>query len=383
MAKRDYYEVLGTERGADAEEIKKAYRKLAIKFHPDKNPGDKQAEENFKEIGEAYEVLSDPQKRAAYDQYGHDAFDARKRGFGGGGGGFHDPFDIFREVFGGGGGGSIFDDLFGFGSSMDGGTNRGADLRYDLEIDFLEAALGCEKDVKISKLDECDRCRGSGAESGSGRKTCSTCAGRGQIVSARGIFRIAQTCPRCEGSGTIIEKPCKSCGGSGRREKTSTVKIRVPAGVDTGIRLRSVGNGEGGIQGGPPGDLFVVIHVREHDLFRREGDDLICEMPISIVQATLGAELEVPTLNGKANIKVPAGTQPGTIFRLRGKGVKNIRGFGTGDLLVRINVEVPTRLNHEQKERLKEFADVCDVKTMPLTRGFVEKARSFLTKLGF
>jgi len=244
MAKRDYYEVLGVSKGASPEEIKKAYRKLAVKYHPDKNPGDHEAESRFKELGEAYEALNDPQKRSAYDQYGHAAFDARSRAGGGfrGGGGFHDPFDIFREVFGGGG--SIFDDLFGGGErSTPGGPQRGADLRYDLEISFEEAALGCEKEVRLSKLDTCETCDGSGARPGSGTRTCQTCQGRGQVVSSRGIFSIAQTCPRCDGAGRIVEHPCKGCGGVGRREKLTKKTIRIPAGVDTGARLRSAGDG--------------------------------------------------------------------------------------------------------------------------------------------
>jgi molecular chaperone DnaJ len=384
MAKRDYYEVLGIQKGATAEELKKAYRKMAVKFHPDKNPGDKTAEDKFKEVSEAYEALSDPQKRAAYDQYGHAAFDARSRaGARGGAGGFHDPFDIFREVFsgGGGGGGSIFEDLFGGGgggASRDPNrAQRGADLRYDLEIDFIEAVQGCEKEITLSKLDSCESCRGSGSESGSGTKTCSTCGGRGQVVSSRGIFSIAQTCPRCEGAGQIIEKPCRKCSGAGRVERRSKIKLRIPAGVDTGARLRSSGNGESGQRGGQSGDLYVVLHVRPHDIFRRDGDDLICELPISFVQSALGSEIEVPTLEGRAKISVPPGTQSGTIFRLKGRGVKSVQGYGSGDLHVRVTVEVPTRLNAEQKEKLQEFAQLCDEKVNPITQGFFEKAKSF------
>src|SRR6266568_8260798 len=311
MAKRDYYEVLAVERGAGDEEIKKAYRKLAVKYHPDKNPGDKTAEEQFKELGEAYEVLCDPQKRAAYDAYGHAAFDRRAGGFARGG--FHDPFDVFREVFGGG---SIFEDLFGGGRSDPTQPQRGEDLRYDMEIAFEEAAHGCEKEISVSKPERCDLCRGSGAESGSRTKACPTCGGRGQVLTSRGIFSIAQTCPHCQGAGRIIEKPCKACGGAGRRERASKITLRIPAGVDTGSRLRSVGNGEAGLRGGPAGDLYVVLHVRPHEIFQRDGDDLLCEVPVSFVQAALGAEIQVPALDGKTAIKIPPGTQPGALFRI-------------------------------------------------------------------
>jgi molecular chaperone DnaJ len=377
MAKRDYYEVLGVARDASEEDIKKAYRKLAVKYHPDKNPGDKAAEEKFKELGEAYEALSDSQKRAAYDRFGHSAFDPRARAGGGGfsGGGFHDPFEIFREVFGGGGGG-IFDELFGGERSDPSGPQRGADLRYDLEITFEEAALGCEKAISVTKLESCTHCRGDGAEPGSSPRPCTTCGGRGQVLTSRGIFSIAQTCPRCEGAGRVIEKPCRTCRGTGREEKTSKITIRIPPGVDNGARLRSAGNGEGGLRGGPPGNLYVVLHVRSHDLFQRDGDDLICDMPVSFVQATLGAELEVPTLTGPAHIRIPPATQSGTVFRLKGRGVKNVQGYGQGDLHVRINVEVPTHLNAVQRAKLQEFAESCDTSVHPRSRNFFERAKN-------
>ena len=377
MSKRDYYEILGVNRDSDAEEIKKAYRKLAVKFHPDKNPGDKQAEEKFKELGEAYEALSDPQKRAAYDQYGHAAFDPRQRasrgGFGGAGN-FHDPFDIFREVFGGGGGG-IFESIFGGGHDPS-APQRGDDLRYDLEITLEEAALGCEKEISVKKLDRCETCNGSGGEQGSKMRTCPACGGRGQVLMSRGIFSIAQTCPNCKGAGRILERPCKSCHGEGRRERSSKIPLRIPAGVDGGSRLRSSGNGEAGLRGGPPGDLYVMLHTKAHEIFQRDGDDLLCEVPVSFIQAALGAEIEVPTLEGRAVIKIPAGTQSHSTFRVKGKGVKNLQDHGHGDLHVRVQVEVPTRLTTEQKAKLQEFAALCDEDVNPISKSFFEKARN-------
>jgi molecular chaperone DnaJ len=372
MSKRDYYEVLGVDRTADMEEVKKAYRKLALKYHPDRNPHDKAAEEKFKELGEAYEALSDPQSRAAYDQYGHAAFTSRGRARGGGAG-FHDPTDIFREVFGGS---SIFEDLFGGGERRSGGAQRGDDLRYDMELTFLEAAQGCEKEITVTKLGACDTCHGSGAEHGATAKTCSVCGGRGQVISSRGIFSIAQTCPRCEGLGRVIDKPCRDCGGAGRREKTTKIKIKVPAGVEGGSRLRSAGNGEAGARGGQSGDLFVVLHVKRHEIFSRDGDDLLCEIPISFVQAALGDVIEVPTLTEPGEIKVPAGTQAGTVFRLKGKGVKNVQGYGQGDLLVRVQIEIPAKLNAAQRAKLEEFAKLCDESVHPMGKSFFEKAKN-------
>jgi molecular chaperone DnaJ len=380
MAKRDYYEILEVTREETADGLKKSYRRLAIKYHPDKNPGDKAAEEKFKELSEAYEALSDAQKRAAYDQYGHAAFDprARARGGGGGGAGFHDPFDIFREVFGGAGGGSIFENMFGGAANQDPtAAQRGDDLRYDLELTLEEAAMGCEKEISVTKMDRCETCKGSGAEEGSKLRHCTTCGGRGQVLTSRGIFSIAQTCPHCKGAGRILEKPCKTCHGDGKREKTSKIKLRIPGGVEGGSRLRSQGNGEAGFRGGPAGDLYVVLFVKHHEIFKRDGDDLVCDVPISFVEAALGAEVEVPTLEGRATIKVPAGTQPGTAFRVKGKGVKNLQGYGQGDLHVRVQVEVPTHLNSAQKAKLGEFAAMCDGKEAPIAQGFFEKTKKF------
>jgi molecular chaperone DnaJ len=372
--KRDYYEVLGVERSATDEEVKRAYRKLAVKFHPDKNPDDPRAEEKFKELGEAYDVLIDANKRAAYDRFGHAAFAPGGAGFGGG---FHDPFEIFREVFSGGGfGGGIFETFFG-GSESTEDRRRGSDLRYDMQIKLEEAAFGAEKEIEIAKLDTCDKCKGSGAEPGSRTVTCSACGGRGQVVSSRGFFHVSQTCPRCHGSGEVIEKPCQKCRGDGRVEKLSRVKLKIPAGIREGSRLRSLGNGEAGTRGGPPGDLYVVIHIKEHKIFQREGDDLYCEVPIPFSIATLGGEVAVPALQGGADLKVPSGTQSGQMFKLRGKGIANVNGRGHGDLFVRLLVEVPTRLNAEQRRKLEEFAALCGDENTPLRKSFFERAKDF------
>jgi len=384
MTKRDYYEVLGVGREATEEEIKRAYRKLALKFHPDKNPGDKDAEERFKEVGEAYEVLSDPQKRAAYNRFGHAAF-APGGGVGSspftGGGGFHDPFEVFREVFGGAGGG-ILDDLFeqafgGGGRRSRGGAQRGNDLRYDLEIDLEEAAAGAEKEITFTRPDTCPECHGRGSAAGSQATTCPTCHGQGQVAHSRGFFTVASTCPRCNGAGQIVTNPCKHCGGEGRIQHRTKLKVRVPAGIEDGSRLRSSGNGEAGVHGGPAGDLYVVIHVREHDIFTRHGDDLLCEVPISFPTAALGGEIEVPTLNGAARLKIPAGTQSGTLFRLRGKGLPNVHGHGHGDQHVHVMVEVPTRLSRAQREKLDEFAAIAHEDSYPQLKSFLEKAKRF------
>jgi molecular chaperone DnaJ len=378
MAKRDYYELLGVDRGASEEEIKKAYRKLAVKHHPDKNPGDKAAEEKFKEIGEAYEVLCDAQKRAAYDRYGHAAFGAGSRAGTGGwtGVGFHDPFEIFREVFGGSGE-SIFESFFGVEREDPTRPQRGEDLRYDIEITLEEAARGCEREISLRRLEACQACSGSGAEEGGKLKTCATCGGHGQVVVARGFISIRQACPRCEGAGRVVDKPCRTCRGTGLHEQPAKVRIRVPHGVDTGTRLRSPGNGEAGRRGGPRGDLYVFLRVKPHEIFHREGDDLGCEVPISFVQAALGADIDVPTLTGKAQIDIAPGTQNGTLFRLKGRGMPNLHGHGSGDLHVRVTVEVPARLNAEQKAKLQEFAALCGTDANPIAQNFFAKAKRF------
>jgi len=372
--KRDYYEVLGVGRNASGEEVKRAYRKLAVKFHPDKNPDDPHAEEKFKELGEAYDILMDSDKRAAYDRFGHAAFASGGAGFGG----FHDPFDIFREVFGGGGfGGGIFETFFGGAGARSDDRRRGSDLRYDMQIGLEEAAFGVEKEIEIEKLETCDKCHGSGAEPGSRTISCPTCGGRGQVISSRGFFHVSQTCPRCRGAGEIIEKPCPKCHAEGRVEKLSRVKLKIPAGIREGSRLRSSHNGEAGIRGAPPGDLYVVIHIKEHKVFQREDDDLYCEVPIAFSLAALGGEVDLPTLEGKAHLKVPAGTQSGQIFKLRGKGITNVNGRGRGDLFARLIVEVPSRLNAEQRRRLEEFAALCSDENTPLRKSFFERTKEF------
>ena len=382
--KRDYYEVLGVSRDASADELKKAYRKLAVQFHPDKNPGDKSAEEKFKEIGEAYEALSDPDKRAAYDRYGHAAFQGGGGGGGTGGfpGGFHDAADIFNQVFGSAFG---FEDIFGGGGRRQrrdpSGRSRGSDLRYDLEISLEEAARGTEKEIEIEKLGPCQTCSGSGSRSSAAAKTCTTCGGSGHVISSRGFFQIQQTCPNCQGSGQTLADPCPACGGEGRTRQTSRVRIRIPVGVDSGTRLRTSGNGDGGTRGGPAGDLYVVIHVKQHELFERDGDDLHCIVPVPFPRAALGGEVKVPTLEGSTTIKVPAGTQSGTQFRVRGKGMPVLGGGQRhGDLYVHLEVEVPTKLNADQRKLLEQLADSMGMENSPKQESFFEKARKFFSE---
>jgi len=381
MTKRDYYEILEVQRSASGDEIKRSYRKLAVKHHPDKNPGDHTAEEKFKEIGSAYEILMDAEKRAAYDRFGHAAF-AQGGGAPRGGGAAHDPFDIFREVFGqSGGGGGIFEQFFGGAQagqpqSRD-GKQRGADLRYDMQIRLEEAAFGCDKEIEVSKLEGCTECQGSGAEKGSKAVSCRDCGGRGQVVSSRGFFQVSQTCPRCRGTGQVIDHPCRKCNGEGRAESPTRIKLKIPAGIEDGSRLRSMRNGEAGLRGGPPGDLYVVIHIKEHEVFEREESNLFCEVPVAFSIATLGGELNVPTLEGQAQLKVPAGTQSGTAFKLRGKGIPSLNSSSRGDLIVRVVVEVPTKLNSEQRAKLTEFAELMGEENSPMNRSFLEKAKNF------
>lgn len=371
--RKDAYEILGVSRGSSADEIKSSYRKLAMKYHPDRNPGDTHAEEHFKEISQAYDILMDPDKRAAYDRYGYAAF----QGGGARGGGFHDPFDLFREVFGSGGG-AFFEHIFG-GGGMSGGEAGGADLRYDLEIRLEDAARGVEKEIEIQKTGRCSACGGSGASPGARIYHCQTCHGRGQVVSSRGFFQVAQPCPHCHGAGQMFDHPCKVCRGDGRAQSTARLKIKIPPGIEDGSRLRMSGSGEAGVRGAPAGDLYVVIHVREHAVFTRDGDDLFCELPVPFATAALGGELDVPTLDGKASLKIPVGTQSGTIFKLRGKGMPRLRAGTNGQLLVRIAVEVPTKLTTDQRHKLEEFARSCGEHNTPITKGFFERAKEFFS----
>ena len=374
MAK-DLYEMLGVSRSASADEIKKAYRKLAIKYHPDKNQGNKEAEEKFKEISHAYEILSDSKKRAQYDQFGEAAF----QNGGGGGGAYQDPFDIFSQVFGGGGG-SIFEDLFGGGRRAQRGPQRGDDLRYDLQITFEEAIYGADKKIEIPKLVQCDECGGSGCEKGSSKKRCSRCGGSGQTTVSQGFFTMRQPCPACRGTGEVIEKPCKKCRGEGRVQTKKQLQIHIPPGVDTGSKLRISGEGGAGPMGGPAGDLYIFIHVEPSKVFQREGTDLLCEVPVTFATACLGGIIDVPTTTGKTRMKVPAGTQSGTILRLKGKGVVALRGGSRGDLHVRLIIETPVKLDSKAEKLLKEFEDLTakDNSKYPHTKDFNSRAEKFM-----
>jgi len=371
MAKRDYYEVLGVNRDASEEEIKKAYRRLAMKWHPDRNPDNPRAEEYFKEAKEAYEVLSDAQRRAAYDRYGHAAVDPAAAAAQAGTGGFGGFGDVFSDLFG---------EIFGGGRSARQGAFRGADLRYNLEITLEQAARGLETQIRVPTTAECSACRGSGARPGSQPQTCPTCRGRGQVRMAQGPFSITQTCPRCHGVGRVVVHPCPSCDGAGRVRQHKTLQVRIPAGVDEGDRVRLAGEGEPGSGGGPPGDLYVQIHIRPHPVFQREGDDLHCEMPISFAVAALGGEIEIPTLEGSARIRIPAETQSGKAFRLRGKGIRGVRSQTPGDLYCHVVVETPVHLTERQKELLREFDALSRkdaARHTPRAKSWFEKVKEF------
>ncbi|MFO7592891.1 MAG: molecular chaperone DnaJ [Pseudomonadota bacterium] len=379
MSKRDYYEVLGVQRNATEAEIKKAFKRLAMKYHPDRNPDDEEAKTKFSEAREAYDVLSDAQKRAAYDQFGHAGVEG---GMGGGPGGF------------GGGGGASFSDIFGdvFGDIFGGGGRaggqrvyRGADLRYNLEISLEEAVAGTTVKVRIPTLVSCEECGGSGAKKGSSPTTCPTCHGHGQVRMQQGFFSIQQACPQCHGNGQIITDPCPACHGEGRVQKQKTLSVKVPPGVDNGDRIRLSGEGEAGENGGPPGDLYVQISVKEHPIFTRDGNDLYCEVPISFSTAALGGELEVPTLDGRVKLKVPAESQSGKLFRLKGKGVKSVRSSHVGDLMCKIMVETPVNLNSKQKELLREFEESMEGsgKHSPRHHSWLDGVKKFFEDMKF
>ena len=369
MSKRDYYEVLGVSKSASAQELKKAYRRVAMKYHPDRNPDNAEAEEKFKEASEAYEVLSDDQKKAAYDQYGHAGVEGAA-GMGGGAQGFGNFSDIFGDVFG---------DIFGGGGGGGrGGPSRGADLRYTLDLSLEEAVKGTTVKIKVPTLVVCDTCDGSGAKPGSSPTTCSTCGGVGQVRMQQGFFSVQQTCPTCRGKGKVISDPCTACHGQGRVEETKTLSVKVPAGVDTGDRIRLAGEGEAGADGGPSGDLYVQVSVREHEFFQRDGKNLYCEVPISIFDACLGGEIEVPTLDGRVKLKVPDETQTGKLFRMRGKGVVPVRGGAAGDLLCRVIIETPVNLSKKQKDLLSELqASMKGNKHSPKQHTWFEGMKNF------
>jgi len=375
MAKRDYYEILEVSQNASEGDIKKAYRRLAMKYHPDRNPGDEDAETRFKEAKEAYEVLSDAQKRSAYDQFGHAGVDPSQGGggFGRGGADFSDIFsDVFGDIFGGGRGGSR--------------AFRGADLRYRMDITLEEAVQGVEREIKIPTQVACDACQGSGAAPGSQPEKCPTCQGHGEVRVQQGFFSIQQSCPRCSGSGQVVSDPCKRCRGNGTVADEKTLDVRVPAGVDTGDRIRLTGEGEAGEQGGPPGDLYVEMAVKSHPILTRDGADLRCEIPVSMTTAALGGEIEVPTLDGRVTLQVPAGTQSGKVFRVRGKGAKPVRGGAQGDMLVRANVEKPVNLTARQKELLDELADTLEKggeHHNPRGSSWLDSVRSFFEGMKF
>ena len=376
MAKRDYYEVLGVPKNASDEDIKKAYRKLAMKHHPDRNQGDAEAEVKFKEAKEAYEMLSDAEKRGAYDQYGHAGVDPNMRGGPGGAQGFGGFADAFGDIFG---------DIFGQARRQQGGGRqvyRGNDLSYAMEVTLEEAAEGKEAQIRIPSWDECDTCHGTGAKPGTSAKTCNTCQGSGSVQMRQGFFSVQQTCPHCRGAGKIIPDPCTTCHGQGKVKQQKTLEVKIPAGIDSGMRIRSTGNGEPGTNGGPAGDLYIEIRIKKHDIFERDGDDLHCAVPISFTTAALGGEIHVPTLQGEAAIDLPEGTQTGKQFRLRGKGIKGVRSSFPGDLYCHITVETPVKLTEHQRKLLKELDESLKKggnKHSPNEGGWTEKLRSFFS----
>jgi molecular chaperone DnaJ len=373
MSKRDYYDVLGINRDAGEEEIKKAYRKLAMKYHPDRNPDNPKAEERFKEAKEAYEILSDAQKRAAYDQFGHAGVDPQA-GMGGGFGGFGGA-GAFSDAFGG-----IFDEIFGSGRGARSNVYRGADLRYNLEITLEQAAFGIEEKIRIPTMEICESCKGTGAKAGTQPRTCPTCQGSGQVRLQQGFFSIQQTCPKCHGTGKFVADPCPNCHGAGRVKQHKTLAVKIPAGVDEGDRIRLSGEGEHGINGGPPGDLYVQVHLKPHAVFQRDGSDLHCEMPISFSTAALGGEIEIPTLNGAAKLRIPGETQSGRTFRLRGKGIKGVRSQAYGDLLCHVVVETPVNLTERQKELLRELEESSRdnaERHNPRAKSWMDKVKEF------
>ncbi|GHF81790.1 molecular chaperone DnaJ [Thalassotalea marina] len=378
MSKKDYYETLGVARDASERDIKKAYKRLAMKYHPDRTQGDKEKEETFKQIKEAYEVLVNDQKRAAYDQYGHAAFE--QGGMGGGGGGFGGGAD-FGDIFG-----DVFGDIFGGGRRGGGGqrARRGSDLRYNLELTLEDAVKGKSVEIKVPTYVHCGTCEGSGAKKGTQPKTCGTCHGHGQVQMRQGMFAVQQTCPTCSGKGQVISDPCNACHGQGRVQKTKTLNAKIPAGVDTGDRIRLTGEGEAGEQGAPAGDLYVQVHVKDHPIFVRDENNLFCEMPISFATAALGGEIEVPTLEGKVKLKVPKETQTGKMFRLRGKGVKSVRSHSVGDLMCKVVVETPVNLTGDQVELLRQLESKMSSsskKHSPKETGFFDSVKKFFDDL--
>ena len=381
--KEDYYKLLGVERSASADEVKKAYRKKAMKYHPDRNAGDTEAEAMFKQVSEAYEVLSDANKRQQYDQFGHDGM---RSSFGPGGFDFSRDFthgadlqDILGSIFGGGG---AFGDFFGGGGHAQSRTSaqRGSDLRFDLEIDLEEAAFGSKREIVLPINDGCGTCKGTGSADGSRRETCRQCGGQGHVISGGGFFQVRQACPICGGEGSIISKPCRTCNGTGRVKSRRRMTLKIPKGVETGSRMRVTGKGEAGVRGGPAGDLYVILHVRQHELFERQGDDLMCEVPVSPLFMALGGEVQVPTIDGSARIKISSGTRNGKVYRLKGKGMPSGEGYSRGDLHVRVVAETPVKLSSKQKKLLKELVDLEAASNYPSMARFKEKSEAFFEK---